>query len=121
MFVKVGAIFYAMAGQIHAGDEFVDCRTRHSSDVVMDQDNEEKRKDLSFDDCSTSSEFNQGVRPAKKRSDDMYQKTYARGYLDKNPYTVNAPTSCREIDTDVPPFTPGVPGLISPCPPKRNR
>lgn len=137
MFIKLPTLFYIMAAQIHASDEYDAARrsmggrtmNKHDeSTAISPADNKckfpdvsrRKKTPLSLKDLNASTMTNNINNIAKKEGhDEDSSDDSSRGYLDDYSYEIHSPTSCKEVDINAPPFTPGIPGLISPCPPKR--
>lgn len=140
MIIKLPTLFYVMAAQIQASDEYDAIRsslacdsttikheittTSSANDKFKFQDTPIGKKAFqSFNsykaNTSKSNSENKKIAKRKGHNEDSSDDG-STGYLDDYSYEIHSPTSCKKIDTDAPPFTPGVPGLISPYPPKRN-
>jgi len=140
MIIKLPTLFYIMAAQLHASDEYDAVRRsagdegdtatniqRQSSTTTLTTDDKFNNTNtaLSFKDFKASNimpKDNDNNKFGKSNDDEDLSddENVRRGYMDDYSYAIHSPTSCREIDTNAPPFTPGISGLISPCPPKRN-
>lgn len=105
MFLKMGAIIYATAAQINASEEYEESIKKTPRKVNSE------RKDLSYKKDAV----------VRDRDDDLSEDS--KDYVENDTEVFSSPyrkPELNRLNMPMPPFTPGVPGLISPYPRKLN-